>query len=78
MRVQTKTVTVVRLEATEAEWAVLRGLVAEGLSVVAAVTPDMARVAEGLGLQVQDPADAPAAVPPPAPPDRPPRRRKGG
>lgn len=56
MKVTTRTITLVRMEATEPEWAVLRQLVAEGLSVTAQITESMAAVAAQLGLQVQEPA----------------------
>lgn len=88
MRLQTRTVTVVTLEATEAEWAAVRQLVAEGLSVVDTVTPRMRQVADALGLRVADAGALSDATPPveerPAPDDRAPTprarraRSKGG
>jgi hypothetical protein len=53
MKVGVRTIRVVRTEATEAEWAALRQLVAEGLTVVETLTPIMAQVAAALDLQVR-------------------------
>ena len=72
MQVATKHITVVRVDTTEAEWAVLRQLVAEGLTVVETVTPAMQRCAEALGLDV-----APEALPAEATDSGPPKARKG-
>lgn len=64
MRVATKTITVVRTEMSEGEWTTLRHLVAEGLTVVEAVTPVMQGVAEALRLNVASPeASAPPKKP---------------
>lgn len=72
MQVATKHITVVRADATEAEWAILRQLVAEGLTVVETVTPAMQRCAEALGLNV-----TPEALPAAAADSGPPKARKG-
>lgn len=77
MHIATKQLTVVRVEATEAEWATIRALVAEGLTVVEAVTPAMARCAEALGLTLASPDPAALAAAPAAPPTRT-GSRKGG
>ncbi len=61
MQIQTKTVTVVRLECTEDEWATVRQLVAEGLTVVPTITPAMQGVAQAFRLNVAEPA-APVTV----------------
>ncbi len=53
MQIGVKTVRMVRVEASEAEWDSLRQLVAEGLSVVDTITPGMAHIAAALGLQVR-------------------------
>lgn len=75
MQVAVRTIRVVRTESTEKEWETLRQLVAEGLTVVDHITPDMAAVAASLGLRVQD---APAeATPSPAPTPRKPRTKSG-
>ena len=76
MQVHTRQITVVRVEASEAEAAALRALLAEGLSVVEAITPAMARVAEAFGLAVQEPTPSAEADAPDAPPPK--RTRKGG
>lgn len=65
MKVGVRTIRVIRTEASEDEWAVLRQLVAEGLTVVDTVTPLMAQVAAALDLQVREPAK----------PESPPARR---
>ena len=63
MQIGIKTIRMVRVEASEAEWDSLRRLVAEGLSVVETITPDMAYVADALGLQVRsDDGGAPQSV----------------
>lgn len=63
MRVATKTVTVVRTDMSEDEWALVRQLVAEGLTVVEQITPAMQAVAEALHLNVAapDPGTPPVA-----------------
>ena len=67
MKVATKTVTVVRAEMSEAEWAALRQLVAEGLAMVDTLTPTMQGLAEALHLNV---AASDAVTPPVAPKTR--------
>ena len=56
MQIQTKTVTVVRLECTEDEWATMRQLVAEGLTMVPTVTTAMQGVAQAFRLNVAESA----------------------
>lgn len=65
MQVTTRTVRIVKLEATEAEWELIRQLIAEGLAVVETITPPMARLAEHLHLAITG-ADkkTPASLPP--------------
>jgi hypothetical protein len=59
MKVATKTITVVRTEMSEGEWATIRQLVAEGLTVVEAVTPAMQAVATALRMIVAEPTPTP-------------------
>lgn len=67
MKVATKTMTVVRTEMSEGEWATIRQLVAEGLTVVETITPAMRGVAEALRLNVAEPTPTPSPAPTPTP-----------
>lgn len=65
MKIATKTITVVRTEMSEGEWATIRRLVAEGLTVVDTLSPAMQAVAEALHLNVADATPDAEPEPPP-------------
>lgn len=62
MQIAHRTIRVVQAQFTEAEWATIRGLAAEGLATVDRVTPRMRAVAQALDLTLR--ADPPEEATP--------------